>query len=131
MQTFRNGFLGGLAAIALVAMIFVGVMTMQAKNESATQRTTLLRQIDEYEAWQKDPTVSFWHARQRTDPSRYPAMLNNFTVQRHPFQEYFAWWQDDFYDRNPHTGYNNFVRTEAPAELLRDDAAIDRFFTKR
>lgn len=131
MRSYWAGFLGGLMALALVATLIGGALVVRAKQERAAQRTTLLRQIDEYEAWFLSIPVQSVFAN-TTSPTAMLTLRDHFTAQRHPLQEYIAWWQADFARRNGTIGGVNSFRLETVLpQDLRDPAAIERFIATR
>lgn len=93
-------------------------------------RAKLLKQIDEYEAWTKTFEAQYALADSRR-PTAYDTARNQFAVQRHPFQEYLAWWQDDYWKNSSHSGIDDLRRKLADPVMLRDRPTIDRFLATR
>jgi len=131
MRSFWGGLLGGLAAIAIVAVLIVVGLVVYTRADNAAQRTTLIRQIDEYDSWWRGYGVQMALASSQ-NPYAATTLRDHFTAQRHPLQEYIAWWQGDFAQRNPVAiGINSFrLHIIAPDDLC-DSDAINRFFASR
>jgi len=130
MRAYLLGLLGGLTALAIVAALAVGALVIHARAERATQRPTLLAQIDEYETWWQSYTVQMTLIN-RTNPNDIITIRDNYTAQRQPLHEYIAWWQNDYQQRHRGAATVSFrVRTVVPDDL-RDPEAITRFLATR
>lgn len=115
MRPYVPGVLGGMLGTLLVLTLAGAARFVYTRASSSpeAQRTSLLRQIDEYERWrqaspdaERRASTCLSSGYGRNDPwdtfdpvgcQEYMAALQSFSAQHREFGAYLVWWRDAVY----------------------------------